>query len=224
MLRPVLLLMGLLAAGLVELGNWLSGLFGGGDFAALIDAQARLDEFHEGLREQADETAPSTALFTVLKWFALAVAASIAGFLIYRLFRSRRFMSREDDVEETRESLFTWGRANDDLSGMLAAWWKKMFPVQERGSDGGDEPATPREYYHGFLGLAARLGRPRRDWETPNEHQRSLWGLLPSDPVYRIVQRFQRSHYGREERDDAGLESLREDWTELNEFVDREDL
>jgi hypothetical protein len=223
-LRPVLLLMGLVAAGLVELGNWLSGVFGGGDLEGLRNAQARLDEFHEALREQVDEDESSNPLFTTLKWIALAAAVSIAGWIIYRLFRSRRFKSREGDVEETRESQFTWGRANDDLTGMLAAWWKKMFPVQERGSDGGKEPATPREYYHGFLGLAARLGRPRRDWETPNEHQRGLWGLLPSDPVYRIVQRFQRSHYGRDKRDDTGLEGLREDWTELNDFVEREDL
>ena len=61
------------------------------------------------------------------------------------------------------------------------------------------------------MGLASRLGRPRRDWETPNEHQRLLWGLLPTDPVYRIVQRFQRAHYGREEPGDQGLEDLRED-------------
>ncbi len=221
-LRPVLLLMGLLAAGLVEFGNWLSGLFGTGDFTGLIDAQQRLEEFHEGLREQAAEREPSTALFTALKWSALTVAVAVGSWLIYLLFRSRRFMSREGDVEETRESLFTWGRANDDLSDMLAGWWHKMFPVKERDSDGGKEPATPREYYHGFLGLAARLGKPRRDWETPNEHQRGLWGLLPTDPVFRIVQRFQRSHYGRE--DDTGSESLREDWTELNEFMDREDL
>ena len=99
-----------------------------------------------------------------------------------------------------------------------------MFPVRERESDEGQEPATPREYYHGFLGLAARLGPPRSDSETPNEHQRGLWGFLPSDPVYRIVQRFQRSHYGRREPDHADLEGLRKDWTELNEFVDREDL
>lgn len=223
-LRPILLLMGLFAGLAVGFANWLSGMFGGGDFSELINAQDQLEEFHRGLREQSEEKEPSTILFTALKWFALTVAASIGGWLIYRLFRSRRFMAREGDVEETRESLFTWSRANDDVSGMLAGWWKKMFPVQERGSDGGKEPATPREFYHGFLGLAARLGRPRRDWETPNEHQRSLWGLLPADPVYRIVQRFQRSHYGRHEQDDAGLEGLREDWMEINEFVDREDL
>ena len=223
-LRPILLLIGLVAGLLVGFGNWLSGMFGGGDFEALINAQAQLDEFHQGLRERSEERELSTALFSILKWTALAVAVLILGWLVYRLFRSRRFMTRGGDVDETRESLFTWSRANDDLSGMVAGWWHKMFPVQERGPDGGKEPATPREVYHGLLGLAARLGRPRSDWDTPNEHQRGLWGILPADPVYRIVQRFQRSHYGGHEQDDTGLESLREDWTEINEFVDLEDL
>ncbi|MCH7736690.1 MAG: DUF4129 domain-containing protein [Chloroflexi bacterium] len=223
-LKPVLLLMGLFAGLIVGFANWLSGMFGQGDFTALIDAQERLNDFHEGLRLQAEEKESSTALVTILKWMALAVASVLAGYLVYRLFRSRRFTGREEDVEETRESLFTWRRANDDLAGMLAGWWSRMFPVQEKRMDGGKEPSTPREVYHGFLGLASRLGRPRRDWETPNEHQRGIWGLLPTDPVYRIVQRFQRSHYGRSEADSTGIDDLRKDWKEINEFMDREDL
>ena len=99
-----------------------------------------------------------------------------------------------------------------------------MFPVKEKGFGEGKDLTTPREFYHGFLRMASRMGRPRRDWETPNEHQRGLWGLLPTDPVYRIVQRFQRSHYGQRGTDDAGIEDLREDWKELTEFMDQEDL
>lgn len=223
-LRPMLLLMGLFAGAIVALGNWVSGMFGQGDFTGLMDAQQRLDEFHAGLREQSEDKAPSTVLVTTLKWTAVGLASIVAGYVVYRLFRSRRFTGQEDDVEETRESLFTWRRANDDLSGMVAGWWHRMFPVQEKGPGGGKDPATPREFYHGFLGLATRLGRPRRDWETPNEHQRGIWGLLPTDPVYRIVQRFQRSHYGRSESDDTGIDDLRQDWKEINDFVDQEDL
>jgi hypothetical protein len=216
--------MGLFAGAIVALGNWVSGMFGQGDFTGLMDAQQRLDEFHAGLREQSEDKAPSTVLVTTLKWTAVGLASIVAGYVVYRLFRSRRFTGQEDDVEETRESLFTWRRANDDLSGMVAGWWHRMFPVQEKGPGGGKDPATPREFYHGFLGLATRLGRPRRDWETPNEHQRGIWGLLPTDPVYRIVQRFQRSHYGRSESDDTGIDDLRQDWKEINDFVDQEDL
>ena len=224
LLRPVLLLMGLFAGVIVGFGNWIAGMFGQGDFTSLMDAQQRLNEFHEGLRAQSEQKEPSTALVTILKWTALAIASTIGGYLVYRLFRSRRFRGQEDDVEETRESLFTWRRANDDLAGMLSGWWNRMFPVQEKKLDGGKQPTTPREFYHGFLGLATRLGRPRRDSETPNEHQRGIWGLLPTDPVYRIVQRFQRSHYGRSETDDTGIEDLRKDWKEINDFVDSEDL
>ena len=75
-----------------------------------------------------------------------------------------------------------------------------------------------------LLRLASRLGRPRRDWETPNEHQRGIWGLLPTDPVYRVVQRFQRSHYGPETSDPGGVEDLRKDWQEINEFMEQEEI
>ena len=51
--------------------------------------------------------------------------------------------------------------------------------------------------------------------------------MLPTDPVYRIVQRFQRSHYGRGETGetgDTGIEDLRQDWKEINDFMDQEEL
>ncbi|MBC8281966.1 MAG: DUF4129 domain-containing protein [Chloroflexi bacterium] len=223
-LRPLFLLLGLFAGVIVSFVNWISSMVGGGDFTALINAQADLDEFHQRLREQAEEKETSTALITILKWTALGIAITVAGWVIYKLFRSRRFMSEEVDVEETRESLFTWKRANDDVAGMFAAWWKRMFPVQEKGFGSGKEPETPREFYHGFLGLASRLGRPRHDWETPNEHQRGIWGLLPTDPVFRIVQRFQRFHYGNTDSDESEIGDLQKDWKELNDFADQEDL
>ncbi|MBM12885.1 MAG: hypothetical protein CL759_12495 [Chloroflexi bacterium] len=223
-LRPILLVMGAFAGVVVSAFNWMSGVFGGGDFSALINAQEQLEEFHRGLREQSEEKEPSTVLVTTMKWVAFGIAVSVAGWVVYKLFRSRRFTGQGGDVEETRESLFTWGRANDDISGMLAGWWKNMFPVKDRDPSVTGSPTTPREFYHGFLGLSSRLGRQRKDWETPNEHQRVVWGLLPTDPVYRIVQRFQRSHSGQDETDQAGMDSLQEDWRELNEFMDREDL
>ena len=143
-LRPVLLLMGLIAGLIVGLANWVAGMFGSGDFTALENAQARLDDFHEGLRLQAEEKEASTALVTILKWMAFSIVTLIAGYLVYRLFRSRRFTSQEEDVEETRESLFTWKRANDDVTGMLAGWWNRMFPIKYEGLDVGEDGARRR--------------------------------------------------------------------------------
>ena len=49
-------------------------------------------------------------------------------------------------------------------------------------------------------------------------------GFLPTDPVYRIVQRFQRAHYGPEVSSEGDLEDLRKDWREITDFVDEEEL
>ncbi len=48
--------------------------------------------------------------------------------------------------------------------------------------------------------------------------------MLPNDPAYRIVQRFQRSLYGRSETGDAGIDDLRQDWKEINDFVGGEEI
>ena len=37
-------------------------------------------------------------------------------------------------------------------------------------------------------------------------------------------QRFQRSHYGRSESENTGIDDLRQGWKEINEFVDREEV
>ena len=52
-LKPLLLVMGGIAALLVALGNWVSGFFGGGDLTAFEAAQQQLREFHESLEEEA---------------------------------------------------------------------------------------------------------------------------------------------------------------------------
>ena len=49
LLEPVLLVIGFLAGALVSVGNWLSSVLGGGSLEGLMDAQRRLDEFHESL-------------------------------------------------------------------------------------------------------------------------------------------------------------------------------
>ena len=72
MLEPVLLLIGLLAGALVSVGNWFSDLMGGGNLEGLIEAQRRLDEFHQTLRETETEPGGS-GWFTALKWGAAAI-------------------------------------------------------------------------------------------------------------------------------------------------------
>ena len=50
------MLLGLLAGALVNFGNWLSQMMGGGDFEGLLEAQRRINAFHESLREVEAES------------------------------------------------------------------------------------------------------------------------------------------------------------------------
>ena len=215
MLEPVLLLVGLLAGALVSLGNWFSDLMGGGNLDGLIEAQRSLDEFHESLRETEREPGGST-LFTVMKWAAALLGAAIVSWIVYALFRARRRQGRNSEVIETRESLFSLERMGDDLGDALSGLFSGMT-ARRRSTR--RRPRSPRDYYHALLGFANRAGRSKETWETPREHQRDLSGILPADPVARIVDEFQDSHYGAAPPDAARLERLETGHRELEEFL-----
>lgn len=216
-LEPFLMLIGLLAGALVNVGNWFSDLMGGGSLEGLIDAQRRIDEFHESLREA--ETEPGdNILFTVLQWTAAAVGSVVLVWVIYALFRSRRRRGRDGEVTESRESLFTLKHAGEDLREALGGLLSGLGRESRRGRSKRG-PRTVREYYHALLGFASRAGKERDSWETPKEHQRQLSGVLPADPVARIVDEFQDSHYGAVPESDSQLERLEASHTELEDFM-----
>ena len=217
-LKPIALGVGFIAAGMVTLINWLASVFGGGDLSSLAEAQRQIDEFHESL-EDVEQTGPPALLVAFLKWTIFLLFAAIVGWILFRLFRFRRYLVSAGEVEETRESLFSWERANRDLASILGGWWNNL--VQSAGGDGRRrlQPQNPRELYHSFLLLAEDVGRPKREEQTPKEHQNVLGWTLPLKPVAHIVDGFQEVHYGHEEVAEEQMDGLLQDWTNLQQFV-----
>ncbi len=215
-LEPVLLLIGLLAGALVSVGNWFSDLMGGGNLEGLIEAQRRLDDFHQSLRETETEPGGS-GWFTVMKWGAAAIGMAAATWIIYALFRSRRRQGRESEVIESRESLFSLERVGDDLGEVFGGLFAGLR--RDRSRPAGSKPRSPRDYYHALLEFASHAGRPKEGSETPREHQRGLSGILPSDPVASIVDEFQETHYGATPPQAGQLEKLESSHKELEEFL-----
>ena len=218
-IEPVIMLLGLIAGALVSFGNWISQMMGGGDFEGLLEAQRRIDAFHESLREVESDSDRST-LSTVLQWAAAAFGAILAVGVVYWLFRNRRRHAGSGEVVEVRESLFSLSRAGEDVGDALGS----IFPGGRRASRNRARIfSTPRDYYHALLDLARRAGRPRDSWATPREHQRELSGTLPADPVSRIVDEFQAAHYGAVPPSEQQMERLEEDRQALEEFVKQQE-
>ena len=220
-LRPVLLGLGLIAAALVSFGNWLASILGGGDLEGLELAQAQIRQFHESL-EDTGRGGPSTLLVALLKGVAFFSVAAVGGWLLFRLFRHRRLWRQATAVEETRESLFTWEKASKDLGTMLNDWWSGVMPGAKDRKIPLPEPTDPREAYHSFLVLATQAGHPRHEWQSPKEHQNSLGWALPAEPVGRIVDGFQLTHYGRTEVAPQEMQRLLGDWYSIRQHVEQQ--
>ena len=211
-LRPVLLLLGLLAAGLVAIGNWFSSLFGGGDLSGLELARLQIEQFHESLRE-VEGDGPPNVILTVIKWLAFLATLSLAGWILFRMFRRRRLVGGGYADGEVRESIFTWGGAGQDLADTLSGWMSRASGFRRRRPP----PTTPREVYHRMLEVANAVGFPRRGSQTPEEHRRAVRETLPDPPVGRIVGGFQHYYYGAryEAADPETMSTLLEDLDEL---------
>lgn len=217
-LKPIALGLGFIAAGMVMFINWLASVFGGGDLSSLEEAQRQIQQFHESL-EEVEQGGPPVLLIAILKWTAFLLASAIVGWILFRLFRFRRYFRSAGEVEETRESLFSWERANKDLASIIGGWWDNL--VQAAGGDSRrrPEPRDPRELYHRFLLLAQDIGRPKREEQTPKEHQNVLGWTLPTEPVAHIVDGFQEVHYGQGDVAEGQMQGLLHDWTDLQQFV-----
>ena len=211
-LRPILLLLGLLAAGLVAVGNWISSFFGGGDLSGLELARLQIEEFHESLRE-VEGDGPPNVILTVIKWLAFLLAVSLVGWVLFRMFRRRRLAGNDYADAETRESTFTLQAAGQDVADTLASWFNWASNLSRRRPP----PTNPREVYHRMLDIARAVGFARRSWQTPQEHRRQANQALPDPPVARIVNEFQRYHYGPQPSnpDPDTMRSLTEDLDDL---------
>ncbi len=195
-LRPILLMLGLLAAGLVAVGNWVASFFGGGDLSGLELARLQIEEFHESLRE-VEGDGPPNVILTIIKWLAFLFAVSLAGWVLFRMFRRRRLSGNDYAEVETRESTFTLQTAGQDIVDALAGWIDRASNLRRRRPP----PVNPREVYYRMLDIARAVGFARRSSQTPQEHRREANQALPDPPVERIVTGFQRYHYGPESAD-----------------------
>ena len=194
-LRPILLGLGYIAEVLVIFGKWLTSVMGGGDLSGLNEAQEHLRRFHENLEDVEGSGLPQW-VYTLMKWTAFLIGTIVVGLVLFRVFRFRRLFRLSGEVQEVRESLFTWDKANADLTGLIDGWWNSLVRRATEDDKPEPDPENPREVYHRFLSISDTIGHPKAEGQTPREHREDVVEELPEQSVDRIVGGFHSAHYG----------------------------
>jgi hypothetical protein len=168
----------------------------------------------------------------LLPYLRFVMAAVVAGLIIWFLARAV-FRPPDDDgeeeVDEVRDSVWSWAAFRDALRLRLRALGRRRRVVAP------PAPATPpraaldrgqwgpREIYAALLRLGAQLGRRRALPETPLEFERSLASLetlAPGRPAIRVVtDLYVQDRYGAEAPSPERIAAGRGAIGELEELV-----
>ena len=143
----------------------------------------------------------------------LGAIAAILVFTLAALYFFRRFIGRDRDLEEERESL--WAEA--DLMGDLMSGLRGM---RERFRRRGEEhvPDAPiAELYYDLLSHAESKGQIRAVHRTPLQFADALERQYRSKTPRRISDAFSTFRYGGHPPNQAEFESMRDSWNSLKD-------
>ena len=166
------------------------------------------------LREQVDQ--PDQVASAFLPTLAVIAGAVLAIWLLARAARRLHDWRLPDDVEEVRDSVWSWDLRRAGLLRRLQARFQR--PSQLGGTVPPDQAAgTPagnvRELYRGLLRLGVRRGRRRAADETPDEYERALSAAdlfsAGQSELRLLTELYTQVRYGRDQPEPARVAAAR---------------
>ncbi len=174
------------------------------------------------LRAQAQGgSGPPVFLVFALRGAVIAIlVVLVVGLLVRAIFRFAEWRI-EDDVEETREFVFSWAELREGLRQMLRTLLRhrpshltRALSRPKEAIGAGPGSWGPRELYRELLRMGSQRGRPRARGETPLEYQRALTEVSPFDRARHEVQIvtwvYAQARYGEEPPAELVVASARE--------------
>ncbi len=191
-----------------------------------------LSQFGEeaGRTGQAPVELLPPAIVQGLRWLLVAAVLAVAlGLVALAVTRYRRRRA-EADVEEVRQSVWSWREALAGLRARLRALLAKLRPRRLQPGPGetagavSPEARTVREVYREFLRLMARLGRPRRPEETPLEFLgRVRPDILPvAGEAEEVTAAYLQVRYGERSLPRPAAGRIREAWGKIRQSLSRQ--
>jgi len=178
-------------------------------------------QFEEMWRERPPLEMPPV-LGESMRWAGLAgvLAAIAVAFALALYVLSKR---KDEEVDETRESILTAELLRDQASALWRRWRDRLrrgHPLDELFlSLAGEEPRrrAVRAAYQAFLAAMAQSGQPRRPRQTPNAYARDLAATLPAASVAleTLTGRYVAARYGASAPDAEAAQRAQEAWAEI---------
>ncbi|OGO00808.1 MAG: hypothetical protein A2Y58_02540 [Chloroflexi bacterium RBG_13_51_52] len=139
----------------------------------------------------------------IIKWFVIAIIISVVIFFLAKAISRYRQRRALEEIDETRESLFSWRGLKDDLKllfQMMGQRFQRKSPAAPPYVF--DENAMGkldiREIYRHLQWEAGRSGLPRHRHETAEEYARRIENKVPDSrmPLKDITGMYENVRYG----------------------------
>lgn len=153
--------------------------------------------------EQNESVQLPEAAIAAIKWTVLAIVIALVIFFLARAIARYRARHAQEDVDEVRESIFSWRNFRDDLKEMFRSLRRKPKPPKapEYQYDEDDvKQLDVREIYRHMQWEAGRSGIPRRRHETAEEYARRIRQFVPdgTKPLGNLTHMYENVRYGEE--------------------------
>jgi len=167
----------------------------------------------------------SPAWGTAIRWVLIVIVIGVVFFILAKAVSRFRAKRNREDIEEIRESLFSWKGLRDDLKLFLNNLGQrfKRKPAGEPLSHF-DENASGkldiREIYRHLQWEAGKSGIPRRRHETADEYAGRLRRYAPdsSASVDDITRMYKNVRYGETSVPEGQVDNANSLWQTLKEL------
>jgi len=184
--------------GLVYIVKWFIGLFSQPQTEGLENPGNMNDIFGE--QDKFVEFSPTVV--SIIKWVVVAIVVVVVIFLLFKAVQRNRARRAKEDLDEVRESLFSWKGLRDDLKEFFGSLGRhrKPAPAPVYHFDEQDNKLNIREIYRYMQWEAGRSGIPRRHHETAEEYARRIKKFVPesSRSLTSLTHLYENVRYGEE--------------------------
>lgn len=210
---------------LSPLFQWLKSMLN----AAPRSEPIKLPDFQQQLEEvsQRPGAGMPPAVGEAARWLGILGLILVIG-LAFAL-ALRRFWSREtEEVEETRELIFSRDLVGEQLASLWRRWRERFRRTSRKAMnpflplDGESQPRRAiRALYQALLAMAKERGYPRGRGQTPMEYQRTLSAVLPNAraPLAIMTRGYIQARYGVREPSTEQVEEVRRAWDRVRIMI-----